>query len=180
MHDEAYSFADAAIKLVKSLSWKFEGFHVLDVGGRNINGTIKNLFSSGDIFTALDLFDDEGVDIVADFSQPDIVDILDINSKFDITFSTEVLEHAKYWRTIVSNMARATKDNGWIIITCATKDRHRHSAIDGHQLSDDEEEYYQNVDIDDFSQLIKDLALEPIIITTRQYPADLYALLRKS
>jgi SAM-dependent methyltransferase len=179
MHEEAYNFSASAVNMMKTLSCKFNGYDVLDVGGRNVNGTIKNLFTLSDTFTSLDIFPDEGVDIVADFSDPEIVNVLGMANKYDVTFSTEVLEHARYWRTMVSNMVRATKPGGWIIITCATHGRYPHSAIDGHPLTEVDDEYYGNVGIDEFNVVVDELRVTPIVITTREYPADLYALIRK-
>lgn len=179
MHEEAYKFSATAVKIMKTLSCKFSGYDVLDVGGRNVNGTIKNLFTLSDTFTSLDIFADEGVDIVADFSDPEIVNALGIANKYDVTFSTEVLEHARYWRTMVSNMVRATKPGGWIVITCATNNRPPHSAIDGHPLTEADDEYYGNISIDEFKVVVDELGVTPIVITTREYPADLYALIRK-
>jgi SAM-dependent methyltransferase len=178
MHEEAYSFSSSAVSMMKTLSWKFEGYDVLDVGGRNVNGTVRNLFSLSDTFTSLDIFDDGGVDIVADFSNPEIVNVLKIENKYDLVFSTEVLEHARYWRALVSNLAKATKSGGWIILTCATTGRPYHTA-DGHPWTDETQEYYGNVDISEFREVVEELGLTPILLTTRENPADLYALLRK-
>jgi hypothetical protein len=180
MHIEAYNFSSSAVDMMKTLSCKFDGYDVLDVGGRNINGTIRNLFTLSDTFTSLDIFADEGVDIVADFSDPEIVDALNLADKYDVTFSTEVLEHSRYWRTIVSNMVKATKPGGWIIITCATTGRHAHSGVDGHPLTEMDNEYYGNVDVNNFKAVIDELNVTPIVITTREYPADLYALIHKT
>lgn len=177
MHAECHEFcAFAANKISRNIDFKQSS--MLDVGGRNVNGSIYGLFPGVDI-TTIDIFEDEGVDFVADFSTDDVVDQFMLREKYDICLSTEVLEHSPGWPNIVKNMILATKPGGWIVITCATTGRPPHSAIDGHYLEDNESEYYGNVSEEDFVNLVQSLNIDLIFLHTTRTHYDLQALLRK-
>lgn len=180
MHREAFEFCEkAANKIGRSAS--FDGMQIIDVGGRNVNGSVHQLFS-GAIFTTTDIMEDDGVDFVVDFSSVGIVDLLDIESKFDVAISTEVLEHSPNWPNIVKNIVDCTKPRGWIIITCATDGRPPHSAIDGHYLTDMDNEYYCNVSQNDFLNVIERYKIDVDLIYTNTTTThcDLQILMRKS
>jgi len=177
MHDEAHSFCGKAISVINSESSTGHSV-VLDVGGRDINGSIHSFLQDSTLFIS-DIIDDEGVAYVVDFSDYDAVYNLGLIDKFDICISTEVLEHSENWRGIVQNMVSATKNGGWVLITCATDGRSRHSAIDGHLLEEHETEYYQNVSESDFISCVSGLDVAVRLFEINEDSCDLYALLRK-
>lgn len=177
MHAEAYEFCRyASNKIGRDIDLSTSD--ILDVGGRNVNGSVHELFGAASV-TTTDIYDDDGVDILADFSLDGVVDSLLLNEKYDVCISTEVLEHAPRWPTIISNMVDTVRSGGWLVITCATTGRPPHSAIDGHYLTDEDNEYYNNVTEQDFINVVEKLDIDLIYINTTTTHCDLQALLRK-
>jgi hypothetical protein len=79
MHDEAMAYVEQRRT--------DEALAVLDVGGRWINGGVRELFPNADPYVSLDIVDGPGVDIVADAATwvPD--------RAYDLVVCTEVFEH---------------------------------------------------------------------------------------
>lgn len=109
---------------------------VVDVGGRNINGTVRDLFDTPD-YTVIDMHPGPGVDVVGDF--------LDYKPprKPDTVIICEVAEHTKAWPELVARAADLLKVGGMLIFTAAGPDRKPHSAFDGAELRDGE--FYENI-----------------------------------
>lgn len=123
MHPEAYEYVRSTVAEFQAPpSW------VLDIGGRNINGTVKDIFSEGTGFSALDIRPGEGVDIVADAA------IWQPASLYDCVICCEVFEHTPDWRAILNTMHTACRVGGHVIVTAAADPRPPHSAIDGHNM----------------------------------------------
>ena len=177
MHTEAYEFCKYAVNRI-SRDIGLDDLDVIDVGGRNVNGSIHHLFGEANI-TTTDIMDGDGVDFVADFSKVSIVDEFNFQEKFDISVSTEVLEHSPDWPVIVENMIAATKSGGWIIITCATDGRPPHSAIDGHYLTSEDNEYYGNVSEKHFLNIVEKSSIDILYVTSTTTHCDLQVLMRK-
>lgn len=110
---------------------------VLDVGGRDVNGSPDFLFEDATSYTVVDLRDGYGVDLVGDICTMGMADVA------DVVLCLEVLEHAENWRDIVRACARACRHGGVVLITCAGEGRAPHSAVDGNELRDGE--HYANV-----------------------------------
>lgn len=111
---------------------------VLDIGGRDINGSCRPLFPAAD-YTALDIAPGDGVDIVADAAAwtPDQI--------YDLVLCAEVFEHTDSWPQICKTALAATRPGGLFIVTCAGPGRAPHSAVDGrHRLFPGE--HYGNVE----------------------------------
>lgn len=87
---------------------------VLDVGSRNINGTVKDILTGfGLEYTGLDMIDDGSVDIVC--NAHDMKDHVK-EEEYDLVICFDTLEHDdKFWLT-VENMRWATKKGGWMVI----------------------------------------------------------------
>jgi len=139
VHAEAFAYVRRAV----------EGRHfasVLEIGGRDINGSIRDLFDTTD-YTALDVAAGDGVDIVADAAdwRPD--------RTYECVVCCEVFEHTPRWQEILHTMASAMELGGTAIVTAASLDRAPHSAIDGGPLHDGE--YYANVDPVDLANGMK-------------------------
>lgn len=113
------------------------GMCVVDAGGRNVNGTIRDLFPSAR-YVAVDIRPGEGVDVVADFAT------WDTEERFDCVVCTEVAEHAPNWPAIIATAAQVLVPGGRLIFTAAGPGRAPHSAEDGGALRDGE--HYENVD----------------------------------
>lgn len=115
---------------------------VLDIGGRNINGSPRHLFGSAEVYRTLDIAPGEGVDVVADAAtwEPDGV--------YDVVVCCEVFEHTDVWPEICRTAYAAVRRGGSFIVTCAGPGRAVHSGVDGrHRLLPGE--HYANVEPDD-------------------------------
>lgn len=107
---------------------------VLDLGGRDVNGTVHSQFNK---VRTLDILEGEGVDIVADAAtwEPD--------DSYQVVLCTEVFEHTGSWRRIIGTAYAALEPGGMLLCTCASRSRPPHSAVDGGALRPGE--WYQNV-----------------------------------
>lgn len=111
--------------------------HVLDIGGRDINGTTRPLFAEGSTTVSVDLREGPSVDVVGDICE------VELDGPFDVAICTSVLEHAPNWREIFAAAFRWLKPGGMFIMTCAGPGWPIHSAEDGGGLR--EGEYYANI-----------------------------------
>lgn len=110
---------------------------VLDIGGRNINGTVRGLFPDA-VYTTIDLEAGPNVDIVGDFldyQHPELVEVV---------VCCEVAEHTSQWRDIIAHAADQLKPGGRFVFTAAGPGRQPHSGHDGGPLHDGE--WYRNID----------------------------------
>jgi SAM-dependent methyltransferase len=130
MHAEAFDYV--------SRHATNEPLTVLDLGGRNVNGTVRPLFPAA-AWTCLDITPGEGVDIVADAAtwQPN-------GRSFDLVMSTELFEHTSSWPAVCATAYRSLKPGGRFIVTTAAPGRPAHSGIDGGPLRSGE--WYANID----------------------------------
>lgn len=88
---------------------------ILEVGSRNVNGSIRDVLSEcASEYIGVDLFDGPGVDIVCDVAK--LTDTFTSQS-FDIVVSTEMLEHCLNWQDAVYQMASALRQDGLLLIT---------------------------------------------------------------
>ena len=157
MHEEAMAFLVANVdRSAKS---------VLDVGGRDINGSPRALFPSAE-YVSLDVVDGPGVDVVAD--------IVDWSSrrKFDLVVCAEVLEHVEDWKAVVKACWRHVAPGGRLLVTCATTGRVPHSAVDGGRLR--RGEWYAAVLPGDLEE-----ALPGCTVEVHPARGDLYATVRR-
>jgi len=136
---------------------------VLDIGGRDVNGTCRSLFPNA-TYCVLDLREGDNVDIVADAATwaPD--------REYDLVLCTEVFEHTPDWRLICKTAFAACKPGGRFVVTCAGPGRHPHSAIEATGLRPGE--YYENVSKADLSEALLavgwgDVTVERLRLDTR-------------
>lgn len=133
MHGEVTRFVQDCIDLHGPFT------SVLEVGSRNINGGVRDLFPDA-LYTGWDLYPGPGVDMVGDFaSQEDGWDLE------DCVVCTEVLEHAPNAQAIVAKAWEALQPGGCFIMTCAAPGRAPHSALDEQPIRPDE--HYENVTV---------------------------------
>lgn len=130
MHAEAYTF----VQLVAEQLGPRQA--VLEIGSRNINGTVRPLFN-GCKYLGIDLAPGFGVDRVANGAT------FAPEQRVDTVLCLEVLEHTDEAEAIVANALRLLYPNGVLLITCAAPNREPHSAVDGAELK--QGEYYRNV-----------------------------------
>lgn len=139
------------------------GAKVLDVGGRDINGSARVLFPDAAKYVAIDLVDGPGADVVAD-----ICDWAD-RRRFDVVLCLEVLEHTPAWADVLAACWKRVLKGGRLIVTCATTGREPHSAIDGGPLR--EGEHYANLTAEDVLSALPDVVFDVEVDPVR---GDLY------
>lgn len=144
---------------------------VLDVGGRNVNGSPRDLFPAADPYTVLDILPGDGVDIVADAATwtPD--------RAYDVAVCCEVLEHTPAWREICATAYAALRPGGLAILTMAGPGRAPHSAFDGGPVRDGE--YYANVYPGDLEVVLKECGFADVVVDYQPAPADTRAVAYK-
>jgi hypothetical protein len=120
VHPEAWQWLDARIRPRLAAARR-----VLDLGGRDVNGSPRALFSFATDYMVLDTEPGPDVDVVADAAtwQPP----RELRGAFDVTLCTEVFEHAPRWRAIVYNLWLTLARGGTCLVTCATHPRPPHS-----------------------------------------------------
>lgn len=119
---------------------------VLDIGGRNVNGSVRHLFPNADPYVSIDLYAGPDVDVVADIVMWESEDV------FDVVVCCEVLEHAADWRSIITAARRRLKPAGRFIMTCAGPGRAPHSALDGGFVRAGE--HYGNVSLEELQDCL--------------------------
>lgn len=126
---------------------EFENKRILEIGSRNINGSVRPLierFLNPYEYIGIDIFEGEYVDIVLPAEK--VEDYFGKES-FDVVISTEVLEHVRDWRRVVSNMKNVLKRGGFIYITTRSK---------GFPLHDYPHDYWR-YEVEDFKIIFSDL-----------------------
>ena len=116
---------------------------VLEIGSRNINGSVRHLFAGAADYVGVDAVDGPGVDIVGDGATIEV-----LFDSFDVVACTEVLEHVDdtIAAGIIANAHRHLVAGGRFVMTCAGPGRGAHSAIDERPIRP--WEFYRNVDAD--------------------------------
>lgn len=138
---------------------------VLDLGGRDINGSVRHLFPNADPYRVMDIRPGDGVDIVADAATwpPD--------RKYDVVVCTEVFEHTANWPLICATAYEALRYGGRFIATMAGPGRPAHSAIDG-LLRLHPGEYYGNVHPETLRAVLELVDFDAIVVDRQRNPAD--------
>lgn len=130
---------------------------VLDVGGRNINGDVRDILADAETWTVCDLIDAPGVDIVGDITTLGFVEVA------DTVLCLEVLEHVETWRAVADACIAAARSGGAVIVTAAGPTRAPHSALDGGHMRPGE--WYGGITADDLADALS--ALDPLIVDER-------------
>ena len=138
---------------------------VVDVGGRDVNGSIRDLVDA-QVYVAVDLEDGPGVDVVADcrhWSPP---------WQASLVLCAEVLEHAPEPREVVDACISYLRPGGRLVVTCAGPGREPHSGHDGGPV--DPDEYYENVDPERLEKWLAE-DLEAVTVRYNGIAKDVYA-----
>ncbi len=93
---------------------------IIEVGSYDVNGSVRPIIElwKPAAYIGVDIEAGPGVDIVC--RAEDLVDQFGSES-FDAVISTELLEHVKDWKKVVSNMKTICKRNGIILITTRSR-----------------------------------------------------------
>jgi hypothetical protein len=140
---------------------------VLDLGGRDVNGSPRVFFPGFDYVT-LDVL--PGADITADAAS------WEPSREYGVVISTETFEHAQRWRDICVTAFKACAPGGTFIVTCAGPGREPHSGVDGHEVR--EWEWYANVSTDELHAALVAAGWSDIVTDSRGF--DTRAVARKA
>lgn len=156
---------DAALRYVASV---VEGKHyprVVEIGGRNVNGGIRQIVSAEE-YLSIDLEDGPEVDVVGDCR--------DWEPPWDasLVLCCEVLEHAPEAREVVDAAISYLRPGGRLIVTCAGPGRIPHSGHDGGPIQANE--WYENIDPDDLEKWLTE-DLEAVRVRYNGLAKDVYA-----
>ena len=99
---------------------------VLELGSRNVNGSLANHILSLKPKTY------EGVDYVEGNNVHRILDLVDLlkvyeENSIDVIITTELMEHVEDWRTVINNMKKILKIGGVLFLTTRSKGFPLHS-----------------------------------------------------
>jgi len=131
-----------------------EDLSVLDIGGRDLNGSTRMFFPNANPYHVLDILPGFGVDFVHDAAdwEPGL-EPRAIVPGYDLVLSTETFEHAKRWPEIIATAWKALRPGGWFIFTCAGPGRPPHSGVAAvWELSPGE--WYENVSAEQITEVL--------------------------
>jgi SAM-dependent methyltransferase len=144
-------------------------WRVLDLGGRDINGQIRDLLPAAK-WTGLDIEPGPGVDLVHDATQP----WPDGWDRYDVVVCTEVLEHVEQWAALLRTASQALEPGRpeLLLVTCASTGRPVHGAS-GAPLPEPGE-WYANVPPQVLGERLLEL-FRDVTVEYRALPGDAYA-----
>ena len=144
-------------------------FDVLDLGGRDLNGSVRSLFPNATTYRVLDILPGDGVDIVADAStwEPD--------QQYDLVVCCETFEHTAVWPGICRTAFKALKSHGTFIVTTAGPGRPPHSGIDG-EFRLHPGEHYANIPAFELERVLNETGFTDIVVDSQPSPADTRAV----
>lgn len=149
---------------------RFSECRVLDIGSLDLNGNNRYLFENYK-YLGVDIGYGKNVDLVCAGHK------VEDSEGFDIVISTECLEHDIFWEKTIQNMVNLTKQNGLVLLSCATTGRPEHgTARTSPADSPFTNEYYKNLTIEDISSAINlQKEFKQYEFKTISYPScDLY------
>ena len=144
---------------------------ILDLGGRDINGTPRPLFPNAD-YTSLDISPGPRVDIVADAAtwNPG-------RQRWDLVVATELFEHTPQWPAICVTAYQALEPDGRFVVTTAAPGRPPHSGIDGGTVRPGE--HYANIEPEQLRMALEVAGFVEITVDVQSNPADVRAVASK-
>lgn len=164
MHAAAFEWAR------KCSLWLPRRASVLEIGSRDVNGSVRPLFGYCP-YHGIDALDGPGVDEVADAAtwRPPA------GRWFDTVVSTECLEHARDAAAVCRTAFEALAPAGAFILTAAAPSRPPHSGVDGGKVRPGE--FYRGVSAADLRAWLAPFAVALVDDFTQ--PTDVYALALK-
>lgn len=117
MHDEQTAFVASIKRLYPHF---FTGQRVLEIGSRNINGTVRALFDAPAQYVGVDCTAGDGVDMVClahEYQPPQL---------FDVVISCEAFEHDPHFRRTLPHILSLLRHQGLFVATCAGPAREEH------------------------------------------------------
>jgi SAM-dependent methyltransferase len=95
---------------------EIEGKRVLEVGSRNVNGSLRVLIEEYKPreYVGVDIIEGPGVDVLCDASG--LISKFGAET-FDAVICTEMIEHVRDWKQVIHNLKMVCKKKGIIVIT---------------------------------------------------------------
>lgn len=95
---------------------EIQGKMVIEVGSNDVNGSLRSIIEywGSSKYLGIDIEKGPGVDKIC--YAEDLIETFGKES-FDVVISTELLEHVKDWRKVISNIKNICKPGGIIFIT---------------------------------------------------------------
>ena len=93
------------------------GKKIIEIGSYDVNGSLRPIieaWGNPDEYVGVDIIDGPGVDLICPAEK--IIEKFGKES-FDIVISTEMIEHVRDWRKVISNIKNICKPNGLILLT---------------------------------------------------------------
>jgi hypothetical protein len=146
---------------------------VLDIGGRDVNGSPRHLFPAAAVYTILDIRPGDDVDIVADAATWDPGGRL-----WDVVICAETFEHTASWRAICRTAYAACAPGGRLIVTTAAPGRPPHSAVDG-EFRLLPGEHYANIRPAELGRVLAEAGWADVVVDVQPSPADVRAVAAK-
>ena len=143
----------------------FKGQKVLEVGSLDINGSVRGLFIDCE-YIGIDVADGKGVDLVVNGEN-----FAGQANSIDVVISCECFEHNPEYEKTWLNMVRVLKQDGLLIMTCATYGRMQHGTLLASPESSpltvqNGQDYYRNLVETDFDFLyLKNFFAEYFFVT---------------
>ncbi len=144
VHKEAIHFCRFVRNILPSY---FKNKKVLDVGGGDINGNNRYLFTDCE-YVSNDVIEAPNVTIVSRTKDLQFED-----ETFDVIISTECFEHDPEYKESLLNMYRMLKKDGLLFFTCASEGRAEH----GTRKTSPNDSYGTIGNVDDMSDYYKNL-----------------------
>jgi SAM-dependent methyltransferase len=127
------------------------GKWVLEVGSRNINGSLRSFVESlaPASYLGVDIATGEGVDEVCDAGR--LVERFRPESH-DVLISTEMLSHVRDWLQAIDNFKRLLRPNGLLLVTTRSK---------GFPLQEAPFDFWR-YEVDDMKEIFSDFVIEKL------------------
>jgi SAM-dependent methyltransferase len=157
----------------ESIPELFNSKKVLEIGSLNINGSVRQFFSDCE-YTGLDVAEGKDVDIVCNGEN-----YYEKANSFDVIISCECMEHNPMYQKTWLNMLRMIKDDGILIMTCATYGRPQHGTSLNEPVSSPltiqlGQDYYKNLIRNDFEFVNMPTFFSDYLFETDHSSHDLY------
>lgn len=162
MHPTAFEF-------VRRTAWSLPPLgRVLEFGSREINGSVREIFTASTRYHGVDAVEGAGVEQVGDAAS-----VVILPGTWDAVLCCEVFEHTISGLEICQNAYRHLRRGGVFVATCAGLDRAPHS-VDGGPLVPGE--YYCGVSPDRLRHWLSIAGFYFSFIDGHSTPGDTYAM----
>jgi hypothetical protein len=168
-HPEQVAFVDS---IRTRFPDNFEFCEVLEIGSRNVNGTVRSLFDSCR-YIGIDCTEGPGVDLVTlahNFRPPE-------GTLYDTVISCEAFEHDPFLKkTLAVCVGKYLKKGGLFVATWASPERQEHGTTKStpEEIYGPDPEYYRGVSAKNFSS-IASRWLDPLEVREERGGQDVYA-----